>query len=104
MFPSYSPWCKNCHLAFLQETILILNLHLSVRKNQDVLTQKQTNTYRPVRFILTLNLPNATIAEFANTVDPDETPNNKPSHNKPSHLDIQCLPSSLQLKFQNYTV
>ena len=28
--------------------------------------------------------------EFANTVDPDET-----AHNEPSHLDLQCLPSSL---------
>ena len=30
-----------------------------------------------------------TIAEFANTVDPDET-----AHYEPSHLDLQCLPSS----------
>ena len=28
--------------------------------------------------------------EYANTVDPDEM-----SHNKLSHLDLQCLPSSL---------
>ena len=34
--------------------------------------------------------PNTTIAEFANAVDPDET-----AHNGPSHLDLQCLPSSL---------
>ena len=34
--------------------------------------------------------PNTTIAEFANTVNPDETP-----HNEPSHLDLQCLPSSI---------
>ena len=33
--------------------------------------------------------PNTTKAEFANTVDPDET-----AHNEPSHLDLQCLPSS----------
>ena len=33
--------------------------------------------------------PNTTIAEFANTADPDET-----AHNEPSHLDLQCLPSS----------
>ena len=39
---------------------------------------------------LTLKAPNTTIAEFANTVDPDET-----AHNEPSHLDLQCLPSSL---------
>ena len=30
-----------------------------------------------------------TKAEFANTVDPDET-----ADNEPSHLDPQCLPSS----------
>ena len=29
-------------------------------------------------------------AEFANTVDPDET-----AHNEPSHQDLQCLPFSL---------
>ena len=34
--------------------------------------------------------PNKTIAEFVNTVDPDET-----AQNEPSHLDLQCLPSSL---------
>ena len=39
---------------------------------------------------LTHKAPNTTIAEFANTVDPDET-----GHNEPSHLDLQCLPSSL---------
>ena len=40
--------------------------------------------------ILTHKAPNTTIAEFANTADPDET-----AHNEPSHLDLQCLPSSL---------
>ena len=39
---------------------------------------------------LTLKARNTTIAEFANTADPDET-----AHNEPSHLDLQCLPSSL---------
>ena len=39
---------------------------------------------------LTLKVPNTTIAEFANTVDPDET-----AHNERSHLDLQCLPYSL---------
>ena len=39
---------------------------------------------------LTLKAPITTIADFANTVDPDET-----AHNEPSHLDLQCLPSSL---------
>ena len=38
----------------------------------------------------TLNAPNTTIAKFANTVDPEER-----AHNEPSHLDLQCLPSSL---------
>ena len=40
--------------------------------------------------ILTRKAPNTTIAEFANTAVPDET-----AHNKPSHQDLQCLPSSL---------
>ena len=35
-------------------------------------------------------VPNTIIAEFANTVDPDET-----AHHEPSYLDLQCLPSSL---------
>ena len=39
---------------------------------------------------LTRKAPNTTIAELANTVDPDEI-----AHNEPSHLDLQCLPSSL---------
>ena len=47
------------------------------------------NEYTQSMF-LTHNEPNTTIAEFANTVDPDET-----AHNEPSHLDLQCLPSSL---------
>ena len=34
---------------------------------------------------LTGKAPNTTIAEFANTVD----------HNEPSHLNLQCLPTSL---------
>ena len=40
--------------------------------------------------ILTRKAPNTTRAEFANTVDPDEK-----AHYEPSHLDLQCLPSSL---------
>ena len=39
--------------------------------------------------LLILKVPNTTIAEFANTVDPDEM-----AHYEPSHLDPQCLPSS----------
>ena len=37
---------------------------------------------------LTCKAPNTTIAEFANSVDPDEY-----AHNELSHLDLQCLPS-----------
>ena len=40
--------------------------------------------------ILIHEAPNTTIAEFANTVDPDET-----AHNELSHQDLQCLLSSL---------
>ena len=40
--------------------------------------------------LLTLKAPNTTIAEFANTADPDET-----AHYEPSHLDLQCLPSKV---------
>ena len=40
--------------------------------------------------MLALKVPNTTIAEFANTVDPDAT-----ALNEPSHLDLQCLPSGL---------
>ena len=39
---------------------------------------------------LTRKAPNTTIAEIANTVDPDEK-----ALNEPSHLDLLCLPSSL---------
>ena len=41
-------------------------------------------------FIITLIAPNTAITKFANTADLDET-----AHNKPSHLDLQCLPSCL---------
>ena len=37
-----------------------------------------------------IKTPNTTLAEFANTVDPDEM-----AHNWPFHLDLQCLPSSV---------
>ena len=40
--------------------------------------------------LLTHKEKNTIIAEFANTVDPDKT-----AHNEPSHLDVQCLPCSL---------
>ena len=32
------------------------------------------------------------MVEFANSAGPDEA-----AHNKPPHLDLQCLPSSLQI-------
>ena len=54
-----------------------------------------SNGLRKLARVLTCKVPNTTIAEFANTVDPDET-----AHNEPSHLDLQCLPSSL-LIFQH---
>ena len=37
-----------------------------------------------------LKLPEAKIAEFANSVDLDEV-----AHNEPPHQDLHCLPSSL---------
>ena len=40
--------------------------------------------------LLTLYLPVAKIAEFANSVDLDEV-----AHNEPPHQDLHCLPSSL---------
>ena len=40
--------------------------------------------------LLTRKAPNTTIADFANTVDTNEI-----AHNEPSHLDLQCLPTSL---------
>ena len=39
---------------------------------------------------ITLEVPNTKTAEFTNTADPDEM-----AHYEPSHLDLQCLPSSL---------
>ena len=44
------------------------------------------NTFMEDKNIIkTRKVPNTTIAEFAKTVDPDET----------AHLDLKCLPSSL---------
>ena len=51
---------------------------------------KNNNVVGYIFCMLTLKAPNTPIAEFANTADPDET-----AHNEPSHLDLQCLPSSL---------
>ena len=35
-------------------------------------------------------VPEMKIAEFSNSIDPDEV-----AHKEPPHLDLQCLPSSL---------
>ena len=48
------------------------------------------NIIYPDQRFLAHKAPNTTIAEFANTVDPDEM-----AHNEPSHQDLQCSPSSL---------
>ena len=40
--------------------------------------------------LLTLKAPNTTKAEFANTIDPDET-----AHNELSPPDLQCSPSNV---------
>ena len=40
--------------------------------------------------MLTIEVPNTIKSEFTNTVDPDDK-----AHNEPSHLDLQCLPSSI---------
>ena len=37
-----------------------------------------------------VKLSETKVAEFANSIDPDET-----AHYEPSHLDIRCLSSSL---------
>ena len=42
--------------------------------------------------VLTMKVPSTSKAEFANTVDPDETAHSE-AHGEPSHLDLQCLPS-----------
>ena len=56
----------------------------------DLCIRNDMNFILPVNPTLTCKVPNTTIAKFANTADPDET-----AHNEPSHLDLQCLPSSL---------
>ena len=56
------------------------------------MTKKHAKLPRMQR-VLTLKAPNTTIAEFANTADPDEL----------SHLDLQCLLSKV-LFFQHKTV
>ena len=59
-------------------------------------TQKRLKefTIQQAKPLLARKAPNTTIAEFANTIDPDET-----AHNEPSHLDLQCLPSIFFLFF-----
>ena len=51
---------------------------------------KSLFSHKAAHLLLALKAPITTIADFANTVDPDET-----AHNEPSHLDLKCLPSSL---------
>ena len=41
---------------------------------------------------ITPKAPNRKIVEFVNRVDPDEV-----AHNEPPHLDLHCLPSSLEI-------
>ena len=50
---------------------------------------KSVIRYKGNRYLI-LKAPNTTKAEFANSVDPDEM-----AHNEVSHLDLQCLSSSL---------
>ena len=38
-----------------------------------------------------LKVPKTRIVEFANSVDPDEV-----AHDEPPHLDLHCLPASVQ--------
>ena len=66
--------CKACHLNQILFKIFALN----------------QNFLPFINTTLTRKVPNTTIAEVASTVDPDET-----SHNELSHLDLQCLSSSL---------
>ena len=44
----------------------------------------------PGNTVLTLEVPNTTVAKFANTEDPDGI-----AHNGLSHLDLQCLPFNI---------
>ena len=53
-----------------------------VKKPEDCFSHNEAHLAREV--------PNTTIAEFANTGKPD-----KKAHAVLSHLDLQCLPSSL---------
>ena len=54
-----------------------------------------TQTY--LHGVLTLSLPETIIMCFANSIDPDET-----AHNEPSHLDLRCLRSSLSTSHINF--
>ena len=49
--------------------------------------------------MLTVNIQNRTILEFANTVCSDEM-----AQNEPSHLDLQCFASESLKYFQHNTI
>ena len=53
------------------------------------LSSSSPSTFRE-NILLILDMLNTTTAEFAKNIDADEM-----VHNGPSHLDLQCLPSSL---------
>ena len=48
----------------------------------------------PAQAIINLSTRDAKIAEFAFSVDLDEV-----AHNEPPHLDLHCLPSSLNSQY-----
>ena len=47
------------------------------------------NMSAPTRKLLTLRLPSTTIVPYANSLDPDETASNLPSHPDPSCLTLR---------------
>ena len=75
--PSYFPSIPPSYMAARSEWDLVRNC-------------EDRFCHKTAQKCLTRKVPNTTISEFANTVDPDET-----AHNEPPHLDLQYLPSSL---------
>ena len=73
-------------IIHVSETVKLNTLSLSITISINIIII--TRRSYCVEIHLTNKAPNTTIADFANTVDPDET-----AHNEPSHLDLQCLPS-----------
>ena len=63
--------------------------NFKIRKHKNGHSYKTLVT-QAAQFV-TCKVPNTTIAEFSNTVDQAH----KMAHNKPSHLDLQRLPSDL---------